>query len=374
MNYTRTIQKSIEANLFKGKVIVITGARRVGKTFLSKQLIENVPNSRYVNCELLQNKTALETTNSVMLKNFLGNYRLVVLDEAQHLNNIGLVLKIINDTFPEIQIIATGSSGFDMGDMISEPLTGRSRNFLLFPFSLEEIRQKYDYPEINARLENLLRFGMYPEVFDKTEPEAIEEINNIVSSYLYKDILQFERLRRSDLIINLLRALALQIGHVVSYHELATLLSENVHTIKRYVQLLEKVFVIFRINSFSRNLRKEIAKNQKIYFYDLGVRNALIQNFNTLDVRDDKGGLWENFCVVERMKANHNRRRFVNTYFWRTYDQKEIDYLEEEGGRLRAFEFKFSLKTKTKIPSEFLSTYSQSEFKVIHQENYWEFI
>jgi len=374
MNYTRTIQKSIEANLFKGKVIVITGARRVGKTFLSKQLIENVPNSRYVNCELLQNKTALETTNSVMLKNFLGNYRLVVLDEAQHLNNIGLVLKIINDTFPEIQIIATGSSGFDMGDMISEPLTGRSRNFLLFPFSLEEIRQKYDYPEINARLENLLRFGMYPEVFDKTEPEAIEEINNIVSSYLYKDILQFERLRRSDLIINLLRALALQIGHVVSYHELATLLSENVHTIKRYVQLLEKVFVIFRINSFSRNLRKEIAKNQKIYFYDLGVRNALIQNFNTLDVRGDKGGLWENFCVVERMKANHNRRRFVNTYFWRTYDQKEIDYLEEEGGRLRAFEFKFSLKTKTKIPSEFLSTYSQSEFKVIHQENYWEFI
>jgi len=374
MNYTRTIQKSIEANLFKGKVIVITGARRVGKTFLSKQLIENVPNSRYVNCELLQNKTALETTNSVMLKNFLGNYRLVVLDEAQHLNNIGLVLKIINDTFPEIQIIATGSSGFDMGDMISEPLTGRSRNFLLFPFSLEEIRQKYDYPEINARLENLLRFGMYPEVFDKTEPEAIEEINNIVSSYLYKDILQFERLRRSDLIINLLRALALQIGHVISYHELATLLSENVHTIKRYVQLLEKVFVIFRINSFSRNLRKEIAKNQKIYFYDLGVRNALIQNFNTLDVRDDKGGLWENFCVVERMKANHNRRRFVNTYFWRTYDQKEIDYLEEEGGRLRAFEFKFSLKTKTKIPSEFLSTYSQSEFKVIHQENYWEFI
>lgn len=374
MNYTRTIQKSIEANLFKGKVIVITGARRVGKTFLSKQLIENVPNSRYVNCELLQNKTALETTNSVMLKNFLGNYRLVVLDEAQHLNNIGLVLKIINDTFPEIQIIATGSSGFDMGDMISEPLTGRSRNFLLFPFSLEEIRQKYDYPEINARLENLLRFGMYPEVFDKTEPEAIEEINNIVSSYLYKDILQFERLRRSDLIINLLRALALQIGHVISYHELATLLSENVHTIKRYVQLLEKVFVIFRINSFSRNLRKEIAKNQKIYFYDLGVRNALIQNFNTLDVRGDKGGLWENFCVVERMKANHNRRRFVNTYFWRTYDQKEIDYLEEEGGRLRAFEFKFSLKTKTKIPSEFLSTYSQSEFKVIHQENYWEFI
>ena len=370
----RQIQDRIDQFLYKGKVIIIYGARRVGKTTLAKQILKNYKRSRYVNCELLQNKTALETTNSEILKNFLGNYDLIVLDEAQYIKNIGLILKVIADTLPEIQIIATGSSSFDLGNRIAEPLTGRSREFLLLPFSLSELRQQYDLLDLQPRVENFLRFGLYPEVFDRPDNDAIEELNNIASNYLYKDILQFERIRRSDLILNLLRALSLQIGSEVSLNELSRLLGENVHTVKRYIELLEKSFIIFRLTSFSQNLRKEIAKGQKIYFYDLGIRNYLIQNYNPLSYRDDVGGLWENLCVIERLKNNHNSRKFVNTYFWRTYDQKEVDYIEEADGKLMAFEFKYSRRAKTKVPGEFLSTYPDSTFKIIDQDTIWEFI
>jgi uncharacterized protein len=373
MIFQRTIKKKIEEFLFKGKVIIIYGARRVGKTTLSKQLLESYPNSKYINCELLQNKTALETSNSELLKKFIGAYKLLVLDEAQNISGIGSILKIITDTFPGIQIIATGSSSFELGNKVMEPLTGRSRVFHLYPFSLEEIMEKHDFNETRANLNNILRYGMYPEVFLKPENEAIEELNNIAGNYLYKDILQYENLRRSDLLINLLRALALQVGNEISLNELSRLLGENMNTIKRYIELLEKSFVICRLHSFSRNLRKEIAKGQKIYFIDLGIRNALIQNFNPLAMRNDTGALWENFCIIERMKHNHNTRKFVNIYFWRTYDQKEIDYIEESGGKLKAFEFKFSEKAKIKPPAEFLENYSDSSFEVIHQENFLNF-
>ena len=374
MIYQRTIKQKIDEFLFKGKVIILYGARRVGKTTLSKQLIESYPDSKYINCELLQNKTALETTNSELLRNFLGPYKLVVLDEAQNSSDIGLVLKIINDTFPEIQLIATGSSSFELGNKVMEPLTGRSRVFYLYPFSIAEIKEHQDLLNIYGNLENILRFGLYPEVFMKTENEAIEELNNIAGNYLYKDILQYENLKRSDLLINLLRAIALQIGYEISLNELSRLLSENIATIKRYLELLEKSFVIFRLQSFSRNLRKEIAKGQKIYFYDLGIRNALIQNFNPLTFRTDVGGLWENFCITERIKRNLNTRQFVNNYFWRTYDQKEIDYIEESGGNLKTFEFKYSAKANAKPPVEFLENYAGSSFEVIHQENFLNFI
>jgi hypothetical protein len=374
MIYQRTIKQKIDEFLFKGKVIILYGARRVGKTTLSKQLIESYPDSKYINCELLQNKTALETTNSELLRNFLGSYKLVVLDEAQNIFDIGLVLKIINDTFPEIQLIATGSSSFELGNKVMEPLTGRSRVFYLYPFSITEIKEHQDLINIYGNLENILRFGLYPEVFMKTENEAIEELNNIAGNYLYKDILQYENLKRSDLLINLLRAIALQIGYEISLNELSRLLSENIATIKRYLELLEKSFVIFRLQSFSRNLRKEIAKGQKIYFYDLGIRNALIQNFNPLAFRTDVVGLWENFCITERIKRNLNTRQFVNNYFWRTYDQKEIDYIEESGGKLKTFEFKYSAKANAKPPVEFLENYAGSSFEVIHKENFLNFI
>ncbi|MFC2100662.1 ATP-binding protein [Bacteroidota bacterium] len=374
MEILRSIQQKIEDTLFKQKVIIIYGARRVGKTTLSKQIIKKHPGSRYINCELLQNKVALETTNSELLFNFIGKHSLIVLDEAQYIKNIGLVLKVITDTFPNIQIIATGSSSFDLSYSISEPLTGRSREYILYPFSVQEIVNQNDMMTIHAGLENILRFGLYPEVYGKNEPDAIEELNNIASNYLYKDILQFENIKRSDLLMNLLRAVALQLGNEMSYSELANMLGENIHTIKRYIELLEKSFVIFRLSSFSRNLRKEIGKGQKIYFYDLGIRNAIIQNYNPLALRNDTGGLWENFCILERRKFNQNNRKFLNAYFWRTYDQKEIDYIEEEGGKLLAFEMKFNPKIKTKSPKEFLHTYPQSEFRIIHYDNYLNFL
>jgi uncharacterized protein len=370
----RDIQTVIENQLFKGKVIIIYGPRRVGKTTLSRQLLENQEKSRYINCELLENKTALETTNSNALKSFFGNYRLIVLDEAQHITDIGLILKILSDTYPEIQIVATGSSSFELGNRISEPLTGRSREYLLYPFSLNELLSVKDRISVNADLDWILRFGLYPEVYSKPESEAIEELSQIASTYLYKDILQFESIKRPNLLLNLLNALALQIGSEVSLNELSRMLGESVPTIQRYIELLEKAFVIFRLRSFSRNLRKEIAKGQKIYFYDLGIRNALIRNYNPLNLRNDTGGLWENFCIVERMKYNMNRRRFVNSWFWRTYDQKEVDYIEEEGGQMTGFEFKFKSMGKNKIAKEFLSTYPGATFRTVSKENFWEFL
>ncbi len=370
----REIQPVIENQLFKGKVIIIYGPRRVGKTTLSKQLLENQAGSRYLNCELLENKMALETTNSHVLKSFLGNYRLIVLDEAQHINDIGLILKILSDTFPEIQIIAIGSSSFELGNRISEPLTGRSREYILYPLSLPELLSVKDLISVNSDMDLILRFGLYPEVYGKPEHEAIEELSQISSTYLYKDILQFESIKRPNLLLNLLNALALQIGSEVSLNELSRKLGETVPTIQRYIELLEKAFVIFRLRSFSRNLRKEIAKGQKIYFYDLGIRNALIRNFNPLNLRNDNGGLWENFCIVERMKYNMNHRRFVNSWFWRTYDQKEVDYIEEEGGMITAYEFKYKSTGKNKIAREFLETYPGAAMVTVTRDNYMEFL
>lgn len=370
----REIQGIIEKQLFKGKVIILYGPRRVGKTTLSRLLIEKEVNSRYINCELLENKSALETTNSSALKNFLGNYRLIVLDEAQQIRDIGRILKIISDTFPEIQMVATGSSSFELGNRLAEPLTGRSREYLLYPFSMTELLNVKDRIAASADLDAILRFGLYPEVYGRPGNEAIEELSQISSNYLYKDILQFEMIKRPNLLLNLLNALALQIGNEVSLNELSRMLGETIPTIQRYIELLEKAFVIFRLRSFSRNLRKEIAKGQKIYFYDLGIRNALIRNFNPLNLRNDTGGLWENFCVVERMKFNMNQRRFVNSWFWRTYDQKEVDYIEEEGGVLKAFEFKIKAGENFKAMKEFQKNYPEATFMTVTRESFWEFL
>ncbi len=372
--FKRHLQKNVEQNLFKGKVVIIYGARRVGKTTLCKQLVDKYDKSVYINCELYQYRSVLETTNSELLHDFLGSYKLVVLDEAQHIQNIGLILKIIVDTFPGIQIIATGSTSFGLINKINEPLTGRSRQFQLFPLSINEIHQQYNIADIRGRLPNLMRFGLYPEVFGKSEQEAKEELYNISSNYLYKDILQTEQLKRSDLIFNLLKALALQIGNELTYNELAGLLGENVHTIKRYIELLEKSFVLFRLPSFSRNLRKEIGKGQKIYFYDTGIRNAIINHFGDLSNRNDVGGMWENFFITERMKMNHYNRKFVNSYFWRTYDQKEIDYIEDEDGILTAFEIKYKPKKKIKFPEDFTENYPGSVYEVITPDNFLHYL
>ena len=370
----RDIRSAIQRNLFKGKVIVIYGARRVGKTVLSRQILNEYEDSAYINCELLQNKQALETTNSEKLKDIIGSNKLIVLDEAQSVKNIGLTLKIIVDTFPNTQIIATGSSSFDLSSQLSEPLTGRMRQFILYPFSLNELGNIYEQRDLNVRTESFLRFGMYPDVVNISEQDAIEELNEIVSSYLYKDILQHQNIRKPDLVIDLLRALALQIGSEVSIHELASLLKQNSHIINRYIELLEKSFAIFRLPAFSRNLRKEIAKNQKIYFYDLGIRNSLIQNYAPLNMRQDAGGLWENYCILERKKLLANNRFFLNQYFWRTYDQQEVDYIEEYSGKLHAYEFKFNPSKTLKLPKAFQEAYPGTAFDTVSPENIRSFL
>ena len=372
--YKREISGILSKQLYKGKVIILFGPRRIGKTTLSKSLISGINNSRYLNCELLENKTALETTNSIELKHYLGDYSLIVLDEAQHIADIGRTLKILVDTFPEIQIIATGSSSFELGNRLAEPLTGRAREYLLMPLSISELLQKEDKITLKANLDRILRFGMYPEVYGRTDEDSREELIQISSNYLFRDILQFEQIKRPGLLQSLLSALALQIGQEVSLNELSRLLGETIPTLQRYIELLEKSFVIFRLRSFSRNLRKEIGKGQKFYFYDLGIRNALIRNFNSMQLRTDNGGLWENFCIVERLKYNAVNRRFVNSYFWRTYDQKEIDYIEEEGGKISAFEFKYSIRKHPGLQPEFGKAYPDTSFALVNPENFWSFI
>lgn len=372
MKFIRDIQKEIEKNLFKNKVIIVFGPRRVGKTTLCRDILKKFSDRGfYINCELLPNQKAFSSTDPFVLKNFFGEKKFVVLDEAQKIENIGLVLKILADTHPEIQIIASGSSSFDLAHKVSEPLTGRSRQYFLYPLSAREMLQKHNPVEFRLRIENILRYGSYPSVFGLSYKEAREELIDISSNYLYKDIFEFGKLKKPNLVIDLLRALALQIGSEVSLTELSRLLKQNVHTVSHYLEMLEKSFIVFRLRSLSRNLRKELARSFKVYFYDLGIRNSLIQNHNELYLRSDVGALWENFCVLERMKKNNNKRVFANYYFWRTYDQKEIDFIEEREGKLFAFEFKWG-EEKKKAPKEFLNEYKGAEFSCIHPDNFLE--
>jgi hypothetical protein len=375
MNFNRAIEPLIEKQLFKGKIIIIYGARQVGKTTLSKDLLKKhqIGGSLYLNCDEPDIKQSLENKTSTELKQIIGDKKLIVIDEAQRVRDIGITLKLLVDNFPEIQIIATGSSSFDLSNHISEPLTGRSIEFRLYPISLLELKQQYSEIELSRLFERFLRFGNYPKVINSSPVEAPEIISAIAQNYLYKDILAFEKLKNPEILQKLLQALALQLGQEVSYTELANLLKINKITVEKYIQILEKSFVIFRLNPFSRNLRKEISKMRKIYFYDLGIRNSLIKNFNELALRTDVGAMWENFCIAERAKANTFNRKLVNTYFWRTQDQKEIDYLEEEGGKLKAFEFKWGEK-KYKIPKEFIAAYPGTDIKVINKANIWELI
>jgi predicted AAA+ superfamily ATPase len=373
IRYSRYLKEQIERWLFGGKVLILYGARQVGKTTLAKEILQSYPGALYLNCETNQVNELLSSRNMERIRSYLGESRLLVLDEAQKIREIGLVLKIIHDTWPEIQIIATGSSSFDLLNELSEPLTGRNLKFLLYPLSYGEIGRYHHISVMDERLELFLRFGMYPDIVDRPENQKILLLDELANDYLFRDILKIDVLKRPEILKNLLKALALQMGNEVSYNELSRLLKVSVETIQRYIEILERSFIILKLGSFSRNLRKELARSQKFYFYDLGLRNSLLQNFNSLDTRSDTGALWENFCMIERVKANQRNQRLVNMYFWRTYDQKEIDLIEETGGKLFAWEFKYSPVQKAKNPAEFLKTYPGSEFNVIHRENYYSF-
>ena len=370
--YPRTIQPAVEAALFKGKVIVIYGARQVGKTTLVKDILRrHSEGGLYLNCDEPDVRAALTERPSTELRALIGNRTLIVIDEAQRVRNIGLTLKLIVDNYPALQVIATGSSSFELSNTITEPLTGRKIEFRLFPLAVGELAAAEDPLESRRLLERRLRYGTYPSVVTADDPAAV--ILEIASSYLYRDVLEYQTVKNADLLRRLLQALALQIGGTVSYTELASLLGIDKATVARYVALLEQAYIIFHLPPLSRNLSKELAKLRKVYFYDLGIRNALINNFNPLDVRGDVGALWENFFILERVKANHNRRRHVNTYFWRTHDGAEVDYLEEAEGRLVGFECKWAAE-KWRPPAAFLAAYPGSELHLANRENYREFL
>ncbi len=370
--FKRTLADQIRGQLYKGKTILLFGARRTGKTSLVKKLVED-EGGKYLNAETQQVREQLSTTNTVLLKELIGNQKLIALDEVQSIPNIGTILKVMHDTFPEVQFIATGSSSFELINATAEPLTGRSRRYTLYPLSFNELKNKEGYTDAYGRLENILRFGLYPEIISKSEEEKKEELATIVSNYLYKDALMMGGVKRPELITELLKLLAFQIGHEVSLNELSNKTNASIQTIQRYLYLLEQSYVLTSLGGFKRNLRSEIGKSRKYYFIDLGIRNSIINNFNLPGLRNDVGQLWENFCVLERMKHNEYERRFVNTYFWRTYDQKEIDYIEEVDGKLSAFEFKWG-DEKQKMPRQFVEAYPNSEYKIVNKQNLIEFI
>jgi uncharacterized protein len=377
MKIQRFLLSQIEDSLTPGKIIVLYGPRQVGKTTLAKELLSQVSlKSQFINADELVYREALSSQNRHRLGEVLGDAELLVIDEAQRVPDIGLNLKILVDSFPQAMILATGSASFDLANKISEPLTGRKLTFNLFPASYGEFRQSFGILETRSQLERWLIWGGYPAIATTDNPPSRERLlGELVGSYLYRDILDFVEIRRAEKIVDLLRLLAYQIGQEVSIAELAASIALNRQTVERYLDLLEKVFVIFRVSGFSRNLRKEVTKNPRYYFYDNGIRNSLIQNFNTLALRNDVGQLWENYLVIERRKANQFASRSVNSYFWRTYDQKEIDCIEEHGGKLYGYEFKWqSGDIRRATRNEFLNAYPESELMTVNQDNFEGFL
>jgi uncharacterized protein len=371
--FDRYLKAQLNYRLFKGEVIVIYGPRQVGKTTLVKSLLEEHKDARYVLCDTVENLEFWSQPTISNLKNFIGSTKILILDEAQAVKNIGLTLKNIYDNFPNIQVVATGSSSFELSNKIKEALTGRKWELFMYPISISELATSYNFVELKTMLPDLLRTGLYPKILTSSPDDVDSRLNFLTGDYLFKDVLKFERVQSPKILRDLLLALAFQIGQEVSYRELASLLGVNKATVERYIDLLEKAFIIFTLRPLSRNQRKEIATSRKIYFYDLGIRNSLINNFNRVDLRNDIGAMWENFCIIERQKFNAQRQNKVNTYFWRTYDQAEIDYVEEQGGDFQTFEFKWK-KPKAKLPKAFLDAYPTSSYQVVNSDNVWDFV
>lgn len=369
----RALRSHIESDIFGGKAIILMGARQVGKTTLIKQVCEKREQVLWLNADDPETLAIFDNPNSSRLRAVIGEHKIVVIDEAQRIKDIGIKLKLIIDQINNIQLIATGSSSFDLANEVNEPLTGRKWEYQLFPLSFSEMANHMGFLEEIKLITQRLVYGYYPEVVtsEGKEQKVLREITN---SYLYKDILKFDKIKKPDKIIKLLQALAFQIGSEVSYNELSQIVSLDNETVEKYIDILEKAYIIFRLGAFSRNGRKEIAKGRKIYFYDNGIRNAVIANFNLPELRQDIGALWENFLVSERRKYLHYNEVWANSYFWRTYDQQEIDYLEEKGGKLYAYEFKWNPKKSARLPKSFATAYPEHEFKIINRDNFDEFL
>ena len=374
MIINRELEQLINARIYQKKAIIVIGPRQVGKTTLLNQIAQDSRlKTLFLNCDEPDVRKKLDLPTTTQLKALIGSSELILIDEAQRVRNIGITLKLLIDNFQERQIVVTGSSALELSNSINEPLTGRKFEFKMFPFSFKELVSTNGLLNESRLLEHRMIFGMYPDVVNNQGNER-EILTNIVSSYLYKDIFEFQDIRKPEIIEKLLQALALQVGSEVSFNELSQLLGVDTATVQRYIDLLEKSYILFHLRSFSRNVRNELKKSIKIYFYDNGVRNALISNYNPLAIRTDLGALWENFLISERFKRNNYSLNYASFYFWRTTQQQEIDYIEERDGKLYCYEFKWNNKKKVTLTTTFSTNYPDSSFLLINPENYLEFI
>lgn len=369
----RLLQVNITNNLYKGKAIIILGARQTGKTTLLKELFINEQDVIWLNADELDVQNLFEQSSSTRFKTLFSKYKTIVIDEAQRIKNVGLKLKLITDELHDKQLIAIGSSAFELSNQINEPLTGRKWEYYLYPISFYEMVNHHGIIEEQRMLNERLVYGYYPEIVTSNGNEK-EVLKQLTDSYLYKDILMWQGIKKPEKLLKLLQALALQLGSEVSYNELGQTIGLDNETVEKYIQLLEKTFVIFRLSSLSRNLRKELKLSRKIYFYDNGIRNALIANFNQPELRQDVGALWENFLISERIKSLHYKNIWTNKYFWRTHDQQEIDYVEERDGIIYGYEFKWNPKKTVRFSKTFLNAYPNSTTKVISKDNYYDFL
>lgn len=369
---TDTLKERIRTS---DKILILYGPRQVGKTTLINHLLRELPyRSLAISADELLYQTALSSRDLTQMKLLVEGYDLLFIDEAQRIPDIGINLKLLHDGLPKLKIIATGSSSFELANRTKEPLTGRTWTYELFPISVGELRLQANAFEVHRFLPELLQFGSYPDTLQL--PNAADKrhyLRELTSAYLYKDILEMTSIRHADKLRKLVQLLAFQIGSEVSLNELGNTIGMSKETVNTYIDLLEKAFVVFRLSGFSRNLRKEVSKMDKIYFYDLGVRNVLIDNFQPIDSRTDTGALWENFLVVERRKRNVYAGQFTNSYFWRVYTGAELDYVEDTNGKLSGYEFKYGNKS-VKVPATWQSTYPEADFTLVNPTNFQSFL
>lgn len=374
LDLERILKKNLLDKWNSGKVLIVIGPRQVGKTTLIRSLCDKEGNYLFINGDDSEDRILLENAGENKLRNIIGNYTTIFFDEAQRISKIGIILKIIHDQIKGIRVVVSGSSALEIANEINEPLTGRKWEFNLFPFSWQELKKHFGFAQNTKNLPRYLIYGMYPEIIINAN-EAENTLKQISGSYLYKDLLQYQGIRKPEVLDKLLLALALQMGSEVNYNELSRTIGVDRATIEQYISLLEKAFVVFRLAPLSRNIRNEMNTSRKIYFYDNGIRNAIIGNFKSLEFRQDVGALWENFVISERIKTQSYKKWHGRNYFWRTYQQQEIDWIEEIDGAFSAFEFKWnSKKTNKKFPKTFLENYNVANKMIVTPENIDEFL
>lgn len=369
----RILKEQITKQIFKGKAIVLMGSRQTGKTSLLAEIFPSEQDALWLSGDDVDVQGMMENMTAQRMRMLLGDKKVIVIDEAQRIKDIGLRMKVITDQMKDIQLVATGSSAFELANRLNEPLTGRKWEYQLYPLSFAEMVTHHGLLTEKRLLTHRLVYGYYPEVVTSIGNER-NVLKMLTDSYMYKDVLAMGNIKKSDKLLTLLQAIAFQVGDQVSYSELASTVGIDVKTVESYIDVLEKCYIIFRLPSLNRNLRNELKNNRKIYFYDNGIRNALISNFSQMELRTDSGALWENFAISERIKFTAYNQLWCNRYFWRTHEQKEIDYVEDSDGILSAFEFKYKPKKKVTVPKHFAEAYPDAKFKVITPDNFEEFV